>query len=494
MDILSNKKDKLFQKIFTYSNDAIIVFDPENDRILDANPNACKILGYSKKELITLPVSAIHPHELPRMMKFARSVITKCKGWTNELSCITKSGSSLPSEISASVIDIEGTNNIVAFIRDISKRKASEKALQKMNEVLEQRITERTAALSKANKALHRALDEVEQLKNRLEAENVYLQQEIKLTHNFEEIVTGSDVLKKVLRKVEQVASTDSTVLILGETGTGKELFARAIHNISNRQDRPLVKVNCATLPVNLIESVLFGHERGPFTGALSKKIGRFELADGGTIFLDEIGDLPLELQSKLLRILQEGEFGRVGSSRIQKVDVRVIAATNRDLQESLRQGTFREDLFYRLNVFPIDIPPLRDRIEDIPLLANHFLNKHGIRIGKKIEIIPKGVIEKLQTYPWPGNVRELENILERAIIVNVGSELQVGDWLPQKNWSHPDPGIQDLHDIQREHILKVLHKTNWRDSGEKGAAKLLGIKAPPLVSKMQKLGIERQK
>lgn len=487
-----NKEESRFQKIFTYSNDAIFIMDPQNDRILDVNPIACKILGYSREELLKMAPGDIHPHELKELMSFAESVMQHGNGWTNELSCMTKKGSCIPSEISASVIDIDGKTCIIALIRDITKRKKYEKALQQANEELEQRVAERTEELFQLNASLKEALEQVECLKNRLQAENIYLQEEIKLDHNFEEIITGSDALKKVLRKVEQVASTDATVLILGETGTGKELFARAIHNISSRRERPLVKVNCAALPVNLIESELFGHEKGAFTGALSRKIGRFELADGGTLFLDEIGDLPLELQTKLLRVLQEGEFERLGNSNTTKVDVRVIAATNRNLSEAIKKGGFRQDLYYRLNVFPIQIPPLRERKDDISVLARHFTQKHGTRIGKKIESIPQDVVEKLRSYHWPGNVRELENVIEQAIIISPGKELRLGDPLPASDGVSGVAEVRSLEEIEREHIIRTLKMTDWRVSGDRGAAKILGMKSPTLVSRMHKLGIKK--
>jgi len=344
----------------------------------------------------------------------------------------------------------------------------------------------------KRQEALEHALGEVERLKNRLQKENIYLQQEIKLSHDFEDIICQSKGFTQILGKVEQVASTDATVLILGETGTSKELIARAVHSISVRRERPLVKVNCAALPANLIESELFGHEKGAFTGALAKKIGRFELADGGTILLDEIGDLSLELQAKLLRVLQEGEFERLGNSNTIAVDVRVIAATNRDLENEIANGVFREDLFYRLNVFPIHLPPLRKRKEDIPLLMNHFVQKYSTKIGKQIDTVSPKVMERLQVYHWPGNVRELENIIERAVIVSPGKRLEVGDWLPQKN---TPPGISELttlEDAEKAHILKALEFTNWRVSGAKGAARILGLNPQTLISRMKKLGISR--
>ena len=333
----------------------------------------------------------------------------------------------------------------------------------------------------------------MEQEKARLEAQNIYLQEEIKTDHNFEEIIGAAPGLKKILKNVETVAPTDTTVLITGETGTGKELIARAIHNLSNRKDRVLVKLNCAAIPAGLIESELFGHERGAFTGALTRKIGRFELADGATIFLDEIGDLPLDLQAKLLRVLQEGEFERLGSSRTMKVNVRVIAATNRDLEKAVQGGGFRSDLYYRLNVFPIHVPALRERKQDIPLIVRHFVRKYGNKLGKKIETVPQAAIETFQTYVWPGNVRELENVIERAVILSQGSQLDLGEWLPKSNVSAGGSSISTLEDLERAHILAVLERTGWRVSGERGAAKLLGLKPTTLEARMKKLGITRK-
>ena len=362
------------------------------------------------------------------------------------------------------------------------------KNLEEKRKALAERLEEKT----KLSDELQNALSEVESLKNRLEAENIYLQDEIKLQHNFENIITQSEALKKLLYKVEQVASTDATVLILGESGTGKELFTRAIHNISERGERPLVKVNCSALPANLIESELFGHEKGAFTGAISRKIGRFELADRGTIFLDEIGDLPLALQPKILRVLQEGEFERIGNPKTIKVDVRIIAATNRDLNAEIKKGNFREDLFYRLNVFPITIPPLRERKEDIPLLVNHFVKEYSAKIGRKIEIVSQTVINTLQIYNWPGNVRELENIIERALITSEGKKLTLSDWLPKLGIITNDDEILTLQDNEKRHIIKALEKTDWRISGENGAANILGIKRTTLEARMKKLNIHR--
>jgi PAS domain S-box-containing protein len=334
----------------------------------------------------------------------------------------------------------------------------------------------------------------MEQEQARLKAENKYLQEEIKLSYNFEEIISKSNLFQKVLQQIERVASTDATVLILGESGTGKELLARAVHNISNRGKRPLVKVNCATLPSNLIESELFGHEKGAFTGAMDRKIGRFELADGGTIFLDELGELPIELQAKLLRVLQEGEFERLGNSKTLKVNVRVIAATNRNLQLAIEKKEFREDLFYRLNVFPITCPPLRNRKEDIPLLVKHFLQKYEGKMGKKIVHVPHEVMDALCAYNWPGNIRELENLIERAMILSPGTELTYGDWVPtMKQIANNSQGpVQKLEEVEKNHITEVLKQLNWKVSGENGAAKFLGLNPTTLEARMKKLGIKR--
>jgi PAS domain S-box-containing protein len=332
----------------------------------------------------------------------------------------------------------------------------------------------------------------MEREKARLEAQNVYLQEEIKGTHNFEELIGSSTSLKKVLKNVERVAPTDSTVLITGETGTGKELIARAIHNLSPRKDKPLVKVNCAAIPSGLMESELFGHEKGAFTGALTKKMGRFEVADKGTIFLDEIGELPLDLQSKLLRVLQEGEFERVGGTQTFKVNVRVIAATNRDLEQLCKTGQYRADLYYRLNVFPIQLPSLREREGDIPLLAQYFVRKFAASFGKKILRIPEQLMTSLQLYQWPGNIRELEHVIERAVILSEGPELEFVDWLSPSDKKTGMAKTVTLEEMERQHIRDVLEQTNWRVSGPRGAAEVLGLKPTTLEARMKKLSIVR--
>ncbi|WP_375444540.1 sigma-54-dependent transcriptional regulator [uncultured Fibrella sp.] len=357
--------------------------------------------------------------------------------------------------------------------------------LEDANALLEQRVADRTDSLAKA-------LAEVEQLKNQLQAENTYLREELKQTTNFEEIVSQSKAFGKVLRQVEQVAPTNTSVLILGESGTGKELLARAVHNRSGRKNKTLVKINCAALPATLIESELFGHEKGAFTGAMTQKIGRFELADGGTIFLDEIGEMPIDLQSKLLRVLQEGEFERVGGTKTLKVNVRVIAATNRDLEKESEEGRFREDLYYRLNVFPIQSLPLRDRKDDIPLLVRHFCVKHGPNIGRQIEVIPQDVLDSLMDYHWPGNIRELENVIERSLIISSGRKLELGDWLRRKNTVPKKAGLISMEECERNHIIAVLEHTRWKVSGDNGAAKILDMIPTTLDSRMKKLGIKR--
>jgi formate hydrogenlyase transcriptional activator len=340
------------------------------------------------------------------------------------------------------------------------------------------------------------AYREIAALKNKLASEKVYLEEEIKSEYDFEEIIGRSATLKHTLKQVETVAPTDSVVLIHGETGTGKELIARAIHNLSPRRERTMVKLNCAAIPTGLIESELFGHERGAFTGAISQRVGRFELAHRGTLLLDEIGEIPLELQPKLLRVLQEQEFERLGSSRTIKTDVRLIAATNCDLRQMVTEKKFRSDLYYRLNIFPIVVPPLRERAEDIPLLVSYFTQKHARRMNKRIETIPAGAMQALCRYAWPGNVRELENLLERAVILSPGPELRVAMPEVSANTSAFPAEAHGreirLEDAERTHILHVLRETNWILGGPRGAASKLGLNRSTLRSKMKKLGIDR--
>ena len=349
------------------------------------------------------------------------------------------------------------------------------------------------------------AFKEIDALKNKLADEKLYLEEEIRNEFNFEEIVGESAVIRRTLAQVELAAPAGTTVLILGDTGTGKELIARAIHNLSPRRERTFVKINCAAIPSGLLESELFGHERGAFTGALNQKIGRFELADRGTLFLDEVADIPLELQPKLLRVLQEQEFERLGSNRTLRVDVRVVAATNRDLSKLVAERVFRSDLYYRLNVFPIHVPALRERREDIPLLVRYFVQKFSRRLNKAVEYVPVDAMDALANYSWPGNIRELENLLERAVLLSPGKELRVPlSELKSHSAAIPDPSssfsslaptspsISTLEEAERQHILRALRQTEWRIAGPKGAAAILGMKRTTLQARMRKLGIRR--
>jgi formate hydrogenlyase transcriptional activator len=336
------------------------------------------------------------------------------------------------------------------------------------------------------------AYRQIEELKDKLTEEKLYLEDEIRTEYRFAEIIGSSKAIKNILRQVEIVAPADTTVLIQGETGTGKELIARAIHNLSNRKERTFVKLNCAAIPSGLLESELFGHEKGAFTGAIAQKVGRFELADGGTLFLDEIGDIPPELQPKLLRVLQEQEFERLGGTRTLRVNVRLVAATNRDLARMVADRQFRSDLYYRLNVFPLTLPPLRERREDIPLLVQYFVQQHARRLKRTIESIPAEAMAALTRYSWPGNVRELENFIERRVLLSPGPILRVAVDDLKAPPDLPDAAATTLADAEREHILAVLNQTNWVIGGWSGAAARLGMKRTTLISRMQKLGITR--
>jgi PAS domain S-box-containing protein len=384
--------------------------------------------------------------------------------------------------------DIPGV--LCMIVTDLTENKhneemrVEERALQKSHDKLEQQVEERTVKL-------RTALHEIKEMKDKLEAENIYFRRENKMKHQFENIIGQSDGLKYVLYRAQQVAPGNTTILILGETGTGKELIAAVIHNMSPRKERPLITVNCAALPGNLIESELFGREKGAFTGADVRRMGRFEVANGSTICLDEIGELPLDLQGKLLRVIQHSEFERLGSSQTVKVDVRIIATTNRNLEEEVRQGRFRQDLFYRLNVFPITVPPLRLRKDDIPLMVQAFMERYSRKLGKQITKIKDETIKMLQNYPWPGNVRELESIIERAVILCSGPVLQLADKL---EISSPaiSSAMRTLEDTERSQIIKILTETNWRIEGKDGAAAILGIHPSTLRARLHKLKIVR--
>ncbi|MEE4356184.1 MAG: sigma 54-interacting transcriptional regulator [Desulfococcaceae bacterium] len=377
------------------------------------------------------------------------------------------------------------TEWILLAIEDVTEREYYKRNLEELVEA-------RTADILTAKEDAENALLEIIHLKEQLETEKIYLQEEITRENNYKNIIGGSDAINYVFYKMEQIAGMDTNVLILGETGTGKELVSRAIHSMSLRKDRTLVKMNCAALPSNLIESELFGHEKGAFTSAHSKRLGRFEVASGSTLFLDEIGELPLELQPKLLQVIQSGEFERLGSSVTIKVNVRIIAATNRNLEEEVRKGRFREDLWYRLNVFPITMPPLVDRIDDIPLLVSFYVDKISKRMGKTIEMIPVGVMDTLQKYHWPGNIRELENVLERALICSSGPKLRLMDELtkPHRAAGRAD---QTLEYVEREYIIRVLKQTEGKVSGKDSAAEILGLNRSTLRARMRKLDIRSE-
>jgi formate hydrogenlyase transcriptional activator len=476
------------------------------------NPRFTAMTGYKLDDLIDLTSRIITSEEISK--KLSEKIwceLNAGKEWHGEFLNRNKGGE--PYWEYASIFPIFDTKGVithfVAVKEDITSRKETEEKLKKAHDELELRVKERTNELTNANLQLTREIDErkraeeslqavlseINVLKDRLQAENIYLQQEVAGEYNFGEIIGQSNAISHVFFRIEQVAPQDATVLLLGETGTGKGVVARAIHGGSARKDRPMVTVNCTAMPANLIESELFGREKGAFTGANARQIGRFELADHGTIFLDEIGEMPLELQSKLLRVIQDGEFERLGSPRSIKVDVRIIAASNRNLEEEIKSGRFREDLFYRLNVFPITIPPLRQRREDIPLLVNYFVAKFNKKTGKKIETVSKETLNALQEYHWPGNVRELESVIERAVITSQGSELQVLERLD----AHPDAGeksgekAKTLAGMEQDHILQVLRKTGWRIEGQNGAAILLGLNPSTLRARIRKYGIRRQ-
>jgi DNA-binding NtrC family response regulator len=390
------------------------------------------------------------------------------------------------------------SNTLIRSVRYAIERNQAEDALRKAHDKLELRVQERTVELvqeieerKKAEQSLREALIEVKDLKSKLRDENTYLREEFNILHSREDIVGNSEAINIVLKQIEQVAPTDSTVLIQGETGTGKELVANAIHGLSSRKARLMIKVNCAALPPTLIESELFGREKGAFTGALSKQIGRFGLADASTIFLDEIDALPLELQAKLLRVIESGEFERLGSPRTVKVDVRIISASNRDLAKVVNEGGFRQDLYYRLNVFQISVPSLRDRREDILPLVWSFVQEFSKRMGKRIESIPQKGVEALQAYPWPGNVRELRNVTERAMIITTGALLHLD--VPKIAQSGADQCVT-LEEVEKRRIIEALNTTGWRVSGKGGAAEILGINPKTLESRMQRLGIQGNK
>ena len=460
---------RYYRTLFESANDAILIV--QGTRFVDCNEQALKMFACTRDQIIGKTPAEFSPPLQPDGQatgeKMIRIITDLNAGrpqsfeWKNR----RFNGEFFDAEVHLAPMNIKETGRHLAIIRDITRRKEEEEALSK-------------------------ALKEVRRMKEALEAENIYLHKEIQSASLQSDIVGQSKALQSILAQAGQVAKTDSTVLLLGETGTGKELLARAIHGMSSRKDRPLVVVNCAAIPDTLVESELFGREKGAFTGAIARQVGRFEIAHGSTIFLDEIGELGPDIQAKLLRVLQEGEIQRLGSNRTIQVDVRVIAATNRDLAQALSNGTFRKDLFYRLNVFPISIPPLRDHKEDIPQLIWHFIEQLSKRMGKRIEKIPQQSMENLANHHWPGNIRELHNVIERAMIQAADSVLRVPPLSGTKTRIE-DTGA--LVDVEKNHILKVLKETRWRIRGKQGAAEILDLKPTTLESRMRRLGIQRK-
>jgi len=470
-----------YRRLFEAAQDGILILDAETGQIVDVNPFLLEMLGYSHEELLGKKLWEIGTFRDIEASKATSSEL-KSKGYVryHDLPLETKEGRSIAVEFVSNVYLVNHYKVIQCNIRDTTERKLVAEALKKSHNELERQSVE-----------LRTALSEIQTMKDQLEVENIYFRQEIKMKHQLDHILGQSDGLKYVLYRAEQVAPTNTTVLILGETGTGKELIAAAIHDMSPRKERPLITVNCAALPGNLIESELFGREKGAFTGADTRQVGRFEVAHGSTLCLDEIGELSLEVQAKLLRVIQHNEFERLGSSHTIKVDVRIIATTNRNLEEEVRKGRFRQDLYYRLNVFPITVPPLRQRKEDIPLMVQAFVERYSRKLGKQITSIQKETMKALQDYPWPGNVRELESIIERAVILCPGPVLQLADKLEVS--SPPlSSAVRTLEETERNQILKTLSETRWRIEGKDGAAAILGLHPSTLRARMHKLGIVR--
>ncbi len=468
------RHEDLYLTKFTLDHAGEMVFWVEPcGKIIYCNKAFCELTGYSPQEARELDARRLYPEADPEKRREAIwERLRREQTLELESGLRTKSGEIIPIYSNIKYIKYGEQELLCVLTRDLRNKQARDRELKE-------------------------ALQKLEELSSRLKDENLLLQDEITVQHNFNNIISRSKKYQKVLRQVAQVADSPTTVLILGETGTGKELLARAIHSLSPLAERPLVKLNCATLPPNLIESELFGHEKGAFTGAHKQKKGRFELADGGTLFLDEVGELPLEVQPKLLRLLQEGEFERVGGNQTLRAKVRLIAATNRDLQKMIAEGRFREDLFYRLNVFPVTNLPLRERKEDIEVLIHHFAQKYGERIGKKIEKVNQADIRLLEGYDFPGNVRELENIVERAVILTSGDTLNLRASLSFQQRSDTCPGMNgafiSFEEMQKQYIIKALQSTNGRVSGPRGAARLLELNPRTLASKMRRLGIDRE-
>jgi formate hydrogenlyase transcriptional activator len=454
------RSEEHLRLLFEFSPDAILVCDAQG-RITEANARVNTIFGYQREELVGQPIETLIPERfrqghLQHRANYTREPRLRPMGIGLDLQGLRRDGTEFPVDILLGPVETQQGRVVISIVRDLSERQKYEEALKRSRE------------------------------------EKRYLEEELTTTHQFEEIIGETSGLKRVLNQVETVATTDATVLILGETGTGKELVARAIHNLSPRREHAFVKLNCSAIPSGLLESELFGHEKGAFTGAIAQKIGRLELAHQGTFFLDEIGDLPLELQPKILRALQEKEFERLGGTRTIPVNVRLVAATNRNLAKMVEDREFRSDLYYRLKVFPVQIPPLRERVDDIPLLVNYFVSQHARRMNRHIETIPAETMRAFLRWRWPGNVRELENFIERSVILSEGRVLRAPLAELATTPESPVEPSTTLEDADREHILRVLRDTRGMIGGPGGAAERLGLKRTTLNSKLKKLGIKR--
>ncbi len=474
---------KLAQFTVERAEEAIFWHGPEG-RFEQVNEAACRHLGYTRQELMGLAVHDVNPDRPKDSWEFFWSEIKESKVMTIDTRHRTKDGRTIPVEVRANYMEFEDREYVVSFVRDITERKRNEE--------------ERT-----------RAFEEIQRLKKQLELENEYLHEEVLELQPYGSIVGNSPALQNILRQIEMVAPTDASVLISGESGTGKELIAREIHKQSGRKERSMIRVNCASIPKDLYESEFFGHVKGAFTGAVRDRAGRFELAHQGTLFLDEVGEIPPELQSKLLRVLQEGSYERIGDEKTRQVDVRIIAATNRDLKKEIAMGKFREDLYYRLNVFPVEVIPLRRRKGDIPLLAAYFLDSAVKRFNCPKPKLTKADVLQLQNYEWPGNIRELQNILERAVITQRSKRLRLD--IPQQTREgegieaaftpaptaigENDAGIltnADIKRMERDNITAALERTQWKIFGKEGAAELIGLKPTTLISKIKNLGLKK--
>ncbi len=480
MDPETERKNRLALFTLEKACDGVVWHGPDA-RFTQANPAACDLFGYSREEMLRLSVQDIHSGSTRESFSKAWEEVKEAGALQFEEELITKDGRKLPVEVRLNFIEFEGSEYVCSFIRDVTERKKIEQ--------------ERECAFN-----------EIKRLRSQLELENEYLQEEVEGLRSFGNIIGKSPALQTILRQIEMVAETDACVLIYGESGTGKELIAHEIHKRSPRSQRPMIRVNCASIPRDLYESEFFGHVRGAFTGAVKDRTGRFELADGGALFLDEIGEIPLDLQSKLLRVLQEGTFERLGDEKTRKVDVRIITATNRDLKQEIEKGRFREDLYYRLNVFPIDAPPLRKRKDDIPLLANYFLELSAKKLNKpKPRITQKDAIQ-LKNYDWPGNIRELQNVLERAVITSQSDKLRLS--FPKisaakQEQNREELGVpssfpnklltyQEMKSFERDNLLAALKSTQGKIFGPGGAAELLDMPPTTLTSKIKRMGFKK--